>query len=241
MPYDIGETLKKYRMKAGVSVKEISDILVSKGFKAGESTIYSWENNNSQPTPGAMLAMCEVYGVENVLSAFGYKGYNSDGSVYPSEEEQNLIEKYRSLDSYGKKVADAIIDLEYEKCVNARNAIPSMRTYTYYQKIAAAGTGFLIDDIPVEQIEAPYMKGADFIIGTNGDSMEPTFYDGDLLYVQKTNDLRVGEIGIFILGGECFVKELTHDGLASHNPAYKLIPGSADIRCEGRVLGKVEM
>ena len=48
---DIGMILKKSRNKANMSVKQISDILTQEGFKASESTIYSWENGNSQPTP----------------------------------------------------------------------------------------------------------------------------------------------------------------------------------------------
>ena len=38
MGQSIGETLKKCRIKAGKSVKEISDLLISKGFKASEKT-----------------------------------------------------------------------------------------------------------------------------------------------------------------------------------------------------------
>ena len=55
MGHSIGETLKKCRIEAGKSVKEISDLLISKGFKASEKTIYSWEKNNSQPTPELCL------------------------------------------------------------------------------------------------------------------------------------------------------------------------------------------
>lgn len=36
MKYKIGETLKKCRLDANKSIKEISDLLISKGFKASE-------------------------------------------------------------------------------------------------------------------------------------------------------------------------------------------------------------
>ena len=61
MKSSIGETLKKCRLNAGKSVKEISDLLISKGFKASEKTIYSWESGNSQPSPDAFLIMCKAY------------------------------------------------------------------------------------------------------------------------------------------------------------------------------------
>ena len=87
MPYDVGQTLKKCRINSKMTVKQISDILTQKGFKASESTIYSWENGNSQPTPGALLAMCEEYSITDVLSTFGYDGYNDDGSIQLSLKE----------------------------------------------------------------------------------------------------------------------------------------------------------
>lgn len=78
MPNDIGKTLKQNRNKAGISVKEISDLLTNKGFKASESTIYSWENGNSQPTPSALLIMCKAYGISDVLGTFGYDSEESN-------------------------------------------------------------------------------------------------------------------------------------------------------------------
>lgn len=68
----IGETLKKCRLESGISVKEMSDLLISKGFKASEKTIYSWESGNSQPSPDALLIMCKSYGITDVLGTFGY-------------------------------------------------------------------------------------------------------------------------------------------------------------------------
>ena len=70
--YKIGETLKKCRLDANKSIKEISDLLISKGFKASEKTIYSWEAGNSQPSPDALLIMCKAYGITDVLGTFGY-------------------------------------------------------------------------------------------------------------------------------------------------------------------------
>lgn len=82
MPHDIGKTLKLYRNKAGISVKKISEVLTEKGFKASESTIYSWENGNSQPTPSALLIMCKAYGINDVLGTFGYNSL--EGNEQPT-------------------------------------------------------------------------------------------------------------------------------------------------------------
>ena len=67
------------------------------------------------------------------------------------------------------------------------------------------------------------------------------FRDGDELLVEYTPEIREGEIGIFVVAGEGFVKEYRSDGLHSHNPKYKPIRPMQDdnFRCVGRVLGAV--
>ena len=71
--------------------------------------------------------------------------------------------------------------------------------------------------------------------------MEPTLYDGDKLYIQKTNVLDIGDIGLFAYRGSIYVKEYGRRGLVSHNNEYSLIEGSDDIRILGKVLGKVSI
>lgn len=253
MNKNLGKILKESRIAAGISVKEISDLLMNKGYKASESTIYSWENENSQPTPGAFLVMCSAYNIKNVLDTFGYNGYNEDGSIQLTLKEIEHIEKYRSLDPYGQETVSYILDREaarvsslqerdkqitgLERSINMSAA--TLRIYTYMRKIASAGKGFYFEDIPTDTIEAPYHEDADFIIGVNGDSMEPTYSDGDMVYVQKCQGVNTGEIGIFILNNECLIKEAGENGLISHNPKYSLIPGNENILCVGKVLGKV--
>ena len=159
-----------------------------------------------------------------------------------SLDEKALLRKYRDLDSHGREIVDLVLDKEHERYITAIKEKPAaIRMYTYMRKIAAAGKGFYFDDIPTETIEAPYMPDADFIVGVNGDSMEPTYSDGDLVYVEKRQILSVGEIGIFTIHNECYIKEVGEDGLLSHNPKYKPIPGTEDIHCVGKVLGKVNV
>lgn len=116
-----------------------------------------------------------------------------------------------------------------------------LHLYPYLNFAASAGAVSYIDDIPTEQINVPYCEKADFIIGVSGASMEPDYLDGDMLYVQKTDSLRRGEIGIFSKGGSLLVKELGKDCLISRNPAFSNIyPDGDPILIVGRVLGKVQ-
>lgn len=113
----------------------------------------------------------------------------------------------------------------------------------YYGHIASAGTGqYVFDDIPPEMIEIENTMDnmqANFAIGVNGDSMEPTYQDGDILLVKKQSEIHIGEVGIFMINGEAYVKELGNGSLISHNNAYEDIKISDTTTCIGKVLGKI--
>lgn len=123
MALSIGETLKKYRNMNKISVKEISDLLSSHGYKASESTIYSWENDNSQPTPGAFLLMCKAYNIDsNILEIFGYGSINKKSDLLLNIDEINHIKKYRNLDNHGKEAVNSILEVEHKRHI--KNTTP---------------------------------------------------------------------------------------------------------------------
>lgn len=97
MKGSIGENLKKCRVDAKKSVKEISDLLKSKGFKASEKTIYSWESGNSQPSPDAFLIMCKAYNISDILKTFGYVNSPAHKEDFISNDNRDFIKKYREL------------------------------------------------------------------------------------------------------------------------------------------------
>ena len=71
--------------------------------------------------------------------------------------------------------------------------------------------------------------------------MEPTLHDGDTIWVQQQPTLENGEIGVFFLDGNAYVKELrrTPEGvsLISHNEKYK--PIKIHEYDESKIYGKV--
>lgn len=173
--------------------------------------------------------------------------------------EMEHIKKYRALDNQGKKHIDYELDREVQRTqslaelqqqISAQSTqivtLEDTRPYyiSYYQRMTSAGNGeYLFDDIPTDLIcvkDTSIARQADFVLGVNGDSMEPTYHDGDKVFVEKTDMVQIGDIGIFFIGNECFIKEAGENGLISHNPKYKIIPGTESIRCVGHVLGKVE-
>ena len=74
-----------------------------------------------------------------------------------------------------------------------------------------------------------------------GDSMEPTYHDGDKVFVEKCDSVDVGEVGIFVVNGGVYIKELGNNCLISHNEEYKpiRIVENDSVYCCGRVIGIV--
>ena len=232
------EKLKEGRLSKGLKQSDVTRLI---GIK--NTTLSNYENGNTEPDMDTFLKLCHLYDLDySELLGEAY-GYSVPGCTFDIKSSDiKMISKYRDLDEHGKELVDFILTKEHDRCIASINEKPAaLRIYTYMQKIAAAGNGFYFDDIPTETIEAPYMPGADFIIGVSGDSMEPTYNDGDLVYVEKRQIIHSGEVGIFMIHNECYIKEVTDEGLKSHNPKYKIIPGDESIQCIGKVLGKVDM
>ena len=86
-----------------------------------------------------------------------------------------------------------------------------------YQPIAvepaSAGTGNYIEDSVKESYNVGHLapEKTDFGIRISGDSMEPMYHTGDVAWVHKQDSISNGEIGIFYLNGNTYIKEL-HDG-----------------------------
>lgn len=110
------------------------------------------------------------------------------------------------------------------------------RKVPVYTMGVSAGMGEYINDSSFDIMSVP-IDNADYGVYINGDSMQPSYNDGDLVWVQKTQELKIGDIGIFYVDGECYCKELGKNKLISHNPKYYPIH-ITDVT-EFRVLGKV--
>ena len=121
----------------------------------------------------------------------------------------------------------------------------SLAKIRYYSLSASAGTGNFLDSDLAEELlvpESAEAEQADFVISVSGDSMEPTYHDGDKVFVEKCDAVDVGEVGIFVVNGDSYIKELGSKCLISHNEKYKPIRiGENDsVYCCGRVIGIVE-
>jgi repressor LexA len=110
---------------------------------------------------------------------------------------------------------------------------------------ASAGFGnFMDSDSPSESILVYTDRvpaGTNVIVKVSGDSMMPAYRDGDMVYVQRSESVLEGEVGIFNLNGDEYIKMLGHNCLISFNQDYDPIElqDSDTLVCQGKVLGRV--
>lgn len=115
--------------------------------------------------------------------------------------------------------------------------------HSFYK--VSAGRGFdLSGDDEWEEIEIPdtrEARKADYALTIQGDSMEPIYYNGDIVLVKKQDAIDIGQVGIFVLDGSGFIKKYNGDRLISLNEKYDdiLLEDYSDCRCDGRVIGRV--
>lgn len=159
-----------------------------------------------------------------------------------SSEETEFLEMLNSLDIRGRELVYELVRHEYDRVSSERSALPKQRSsLIFYDFPVSAGTGEFMDvsNGEVVSIDDIPPSGTDYLLRIAGSSMEPAFNNGDIVYVQSAEYIDFGETGIFSYAGNVYIKEYTEYGLRSLNPAYPMIAASEDIKCLGRVLGKV--
>lgn len=182
--------------------------------------------------------------------------WEADGFIV-NGDEMGHIQKYRLLDPYGKEAVDGVLDVESRRCEAARaNALREQReqmeagtmvetdnvfyiTNWFPLMPMSAGTGQIAGSDEPEELELKKRppRGTSYIAPVSGDSMEPTYQDGDKLFIRSCKNIEVGQIGVFLMDGQQWVKELGNGVLISHNDKYAPIPMRDDIECQGLVLG----
>ena len=100
------------------------------------------------------------------------------------------------------------------------------RVIKLYEIPAAAGFGNFLDSSSYDdfEVDETVPDDADFAVRVSGDSMTPRFVDSQIIFIKEQQLLDVGEIGIFSLNGDSYVKKLGRGELISLNKRYSPIP-----------------
>ena len=247
----LGELLKLYRTEHKLSMDafcELSDL--TKGY------ISMLEKNEHPKSKKPIIPSYETIekiakgmqiSVESLIDMLDDDQEIQINATPPSLSKSSIQTIYDELKSprqakvltYAEKQLDEQKSEETQP--NEVSEVIQLYSYDYYDHPASAGTGQYLNDVRVERIELPVDVDADFVIPIKGDSMEPDYHDGDLVFIQTSVDLNDGVIGVFNYNGDAYIKQLVIDKdqayLHSLNPAYKDMQITPDT--DFRILGEV--
>lgn len=224
-----------------------------------ETTLRNYETNAREPGHTFLKQISDLFEVSTdyLLGLTNEKERLSTHQL--KESEYKHIEKYRNLDSYGKESIDLALERETQRIfkygkLDGRKIItlaeyeptkPPTYLIPYWEEGASAGNGIYqlndTESIMMTLWASELTKQADFIIKVSGDSMEPDFYDGDKVLVDRKVRVEKGDVGIFWKDGNTYIKEMGENELISRNPKRANIPTDDFNRviCMGKVIGKL--
>ena len=237
----LGNSIKELRKSKKLTQKNLAELT---GFK--QNTISNHENGNRQLDETDIRVYAEALGVSPQYLFDSAKPSSIEVTPTPTTSQIQTIYDQLEPPRQGKVLTYAESQLkeqknEEETKKNEVSEVIQLYSYDYYDHAASAGTGQYLNDVRVERIELPVDIDADFVIPIKGDSMEPDYHDGDLVFIQTSVELNDGVIGVFNYNGEAYIKQLVIDKdqayLHSLNPAYKDMPITPDT--DFRIIGEV--
>ncbi|EGQ4290430.1 XRE family transcriptional regulator [Staphylococcus pseudintermedius] len=225
----IAKNIRRFLDDSNMSQKKLAELINIK-----PSTLSDYLNLRSNPSHGVIQRIADVFGVGKSDIDTTYKDENSITSIYdkltPPRQKRVLDFANEQLNEQNNKVLH----------INSHNVISEeVAVYGY----ASAGTGeTLIDGVEFTTQYNGHIPNHDFALQVNGDSMEPMFEDKEIIFIDKTKQINSGQIGIFVIDGEAYLKKvfISDKGirLVSLNSKYPDLhfDSSHDIKVAGKVI-----
>ena len=236
---EIGARMTQARRALGLTQGELAEALALRGVRVQTAAVSKWEKGDSVPNAYQLAAVCDALRIPRF-----------DAEERLNEEGRKMLAGYRGY-------------LESQPAYRRRPAYTGTVVEMNVSTLpASAGFGEALDNNLFEHRSFPASsvpEGASFAVRISGDSMEPVLRDGQYAWVEECSRLNPGEVGLFVVDGEGFIKvydEQEPEGdeaenftdsegvrhlqpvLVSCNRAYdpKVIGSGTDFRIVGRVL-----
>lgn len=208
------------RIKQIMKEKGMTQADLSKESGISKSTLSEWLNDKYEPKQNSIYILSETLGV-NPTWLMGLdvdKENKLDISLIYNELKQPRQQKVYNF---------AESELEEQRYLEEQ--------HEEYHGQTAAGA-------PIEgQQPIPFIGAKTVNLLVNGDSMEPEFYDGDIIKYHPQPELENGEIGVFAVNGGITMKRFRRNDdlrLESLNKKYEdiIIKETDDFSILGKVI-----
>lgn len=127
-------------------------------------------------------------------------------------QDDDIVSIYNQLDTNRK---NNVVDYARKQLDEQNNVvafpIPEKRQVSVYGAVSAGTGEYLLDGKPELVSYDGEVPPHDFALVVNGDSMLPLFEDKQIIFVNKTKDVRSGQIVIAEYDQQAYVKKLVKD------------------------------
>lgn len=193
----VGQQIARARRARGLTLSSLCQLLAERGLVIQSSGISKWEFGASIPNAYQLLALCDALEIGDGL---GYFGTGLDQASGLNEAGLRKLEEYRT---------DLVASGRYKpNNIGRTNRIPQVQMPVSVLPVSA-GTGAFLEEEDFEMVNFPESSvpaGAQFGVRVSGDSMEPVYHDGQIVWVQECDSLTPGQVGIFLYDGDGYIK-----------------------------------
>ncbi|MBS1007756.1 XRE family transcriptional regulator [Leuconostoc suionicum] len=148
-------------------------------------------------------------------------------------QDDDIVSIYNQLDTIRK---NNVVDYARKQLDEQNNVVafpvPEKSQVSVYGAVSAGTGEYLLDGKPELINYDGEVPPHDFALVVNGDSMLPLFEDKQIIFINKTKDVRSGQIVIADYDQQAYVKKLVKDEngcrLVSLNKKYKDLPINED-------------
>lgn len=215
----IGQKIKYHRKRIGLTQTELGERL-----GVEKNAVSKWECGRVESISASKIrTMAQLFGVtfsylidddaelDKAIFAAKRVPLSDDahqiGLLYDRADEKDKLLTHSVLDKYGE--SEKVVSINTKK-----NNSGGFVEIDVYDEPAAAGFGNYLSAPESHREQFPSFvipKGSDFGIRITGNSMEPMISNGATVFVKHTMTVESGRIGIFVLNGESFCKQLIVD------------------------------
>lgn len=210
------DRLIKLRQARGWTKKEFSARIGKT-----QQTVGKWENGSNAPTFKDLVKLVGLFGVTSDYllglsdspSKYAYPPINDN-------KQEQVEEMFKELDEGNQ---DATVDFienrldnqhiskeikenDLKKQIGINDERPTKRISIYAR---VNSQGFELSEVPVDCLDYPVpIPVHDIAIKVVGKSMEPSFFDDEVLFIMKDSILRAGDISIVQINSRFFVMKV---------------------------------
>ncbi|MDC2805591.1 S24 family peptidase [Leuconostoc suionicum] len=209
------------RLKIAMEYKNIKPAELSKMTGIGKSSISQWLSGKYSAKQDKIFIVAKALNVNPSWLI---------GADVPMNDETVLDRIYHIADKLTKERQEKVYEFSKQQYKEQNNVVElPINNEIVISGAVSAGTGEYLGDGYKETI--PYngeIPDHNFAVVVNGDSMEPTFENKQIIFVKETQEVRNGQFVIADYDHQAYVKKFMRDEngcrLVSLNKKYSDLP-----------------